>query len=159
MRIKSLPILLVISASVVGIAGCSKQTQTDSQNSQRTSTTPRSTGPSTVSPGARNVPAYFASAPKASSLMPTLTPERFFGTGREAYQVAKEIPMTLAQLPCYCHCDQNMGHKSLQSCFVDEHASMCAVCVDEALLAYQLQKKGLTPAEIRDQVIAQFADQ
>jgi hypothetical protein len=91
--------------------------------------------------------------------MPTLPPERFPGKAREAYQVAKEIPQTLAQLPCYCHCDQSMGHKSLHSCFEDEHASMCAVCVNEAIAAYRLQKQGLTPAQIRDRVIAEYSTQ
>ena len=71
----------------------------------------------------------------------------------------KTLRPTLAQLPCYCHCDRGFGHKSLQSCFVDEHAAHCAVCIDEALVAYQLEKKeGLKPEQIRERVIEQFSN-
>jgi hypothetical protein len=63
-------------------------------------------------------------------------------------------------LPCYCHCDEGFGHKSLHSCFVDDHASHCAVCVDEALLAYKLQTEGgLTPEQIRERIVAQYSAQ
>ena len=72
--------------------------------------------------------------------------------------MVREIPQTIAQLPCYCHCDREFGHKSLYSCFENDHASHCAVCVDEALLAYQLQKKEkLTAAQIRDRIISQYS--
>jgi Protein of unknown function with PCYCGC motif len=87
------------------------------------------------------VPAHYEEPPNLSSLGPTLSPEQFTGKARDAYQVAREIPQTIAQMPCYCHCDRGMGHKSLHSCFEDNHASSCAVCVNEALMAYQLQKK------------------
>ncbi|HKE58203.1 MAG TPA: CYCXC family (seleno)protein [Pyrinomonadaceae bacterium] len=94
---------------------------------------------------------------EVGQLRPTLTETQFFGKAREAYRVAREIPQTLAQLPCYCHCDRSFGHKSLHTCFEDDHASQCAVCVDEALLAYKLQKEGkLTPAEIRSQIIEKY---
>jgi len=78
---------------------------------------------------------------------------------REAYKVAGEIPQTLAQLPCYCHCDEGFGHKSLQSCFVDDHAAHCAICTEEALAAYKLQKQGLTPAQIRERIIAEYSQE
>ena len=103
------------------------------------------------------VPAY-RSASQIDDLEPTLPPAQFVGKARAAYQAAKEIPRTLAQLPCYCECDQAFGHKSLQSCFVDEHASQCAVCVDEALLAYKLQKEDkLTPDQVRAVIIEKFS--
>jgi hypothetical protein len=91
--------------------------------------------------------------------LPTLSPERFIGPTRDAYRVALEIPETLAQLPCYCHCDMSMGHKSLHSCYEDMHASQCAVCVSEALMAYDLQKNGLTPAQIRERIITIYSRQ
>jgi hypothetical protein len=112
-------------------------------------------------PRERNeIPAHFEEAPARASLGPTLPPEQFFGKAKEAYIVVREIPQTIAQLPCYCHCDRGFGHKSLYSCFEDDHASHCAVCVDEALLAYQLQKKeNLTAAQIRDRIISQYSHQ
>jgi hypothetical protein len=106
---------------------------------------------------AARVPA-FQNTSQLSELASTLPPAQFVGKARTAYQVAKEIPQTLAQLPCYCECDQAFGHKSLQSCFVDDHASQCAVCVDEALLAYKLQKEDkLTPEQVREKIIEQYS--
>ncbi len=105
-----------------------------------------------------SVPAY-QSFEQAQKLRPTLAPSEFFGKAREAYQVARLIPQTLAQLPCYCHCDMAFGHKSLHTCFEDDHASQCAICVDEALLAYRLQKEGLTPDQVRAKIIEQYSTQ
>ena len=77
---------------------------------------------------------------------------------RFGYEAAKKIPATLAQLPCYCECDRGFGHKSLHTCFEDDHASHCAICVDEALLAYRLQQEEkLTPEQVREKIIAQYS--
>lgn len=54
---------------------------------------------------------------------PTLSPERFNGKVKEAYQIARAIPGVLDRLYCYCQC-QSIGHKSLLSCYVDDHASV-----------------------------------
>ncbi len=106
---------------------------------------------------AKRVPAHFTTAPSAGSLAPSLAPERFTGRARDAYRAVREIPETIAQLPCYCYCDTNFNHKSLHSCFEDDHGSECRICIDEALLAYQLQKeRNMTPAQIREQVIAKY---
>jgi hypothetical protein len=52
----------------------------------------------------------------------------------------------------------SIGHKSLHSCFEDDHAAHCAVCVNEALQAYRLQKEqGLSPAQIRQRIVAQYS--
>lgn len=106
---------------------------------------------------AAKVPAHYETAPGSKSLGATLTPTKFIGKTKQAYEVAREIPMTLAQLPCYCRCDETAGHKSLHSCFEDEHAASCAVCVDEALLAYKLEKSGKTASQIREQIVAQYS--
>ncbi len=104
-----------------------------------------------------HVPEHYTTAPRSDSLGATLSPTKFVGKTKQAYDVARKIPVTLAQLPCYCHCDETVGHKSLHSCFEDEHAASCAVCVEEALLAYQLEKSGKTAAQIREQIIAQYS--
>jgi hypothetical protein len=107
---------------------------------------------------AKTMPAHFEMPPSKSSLGPTLDPASFTGITRDAYHAAREIPVTLAQLPCYCHCDQGFGHKSLYSCFQDDHASHCDVCVREALLALKLEKEQkMTPAQIRDTIVAQYS--
>jgi len=103
------------------------------------------------------VPAY-QSASQLDQLAPTLPPREFIGKTRDAYRVAQQIPGTLAQLPCYCECDKAYGHKSLHTCFVDDHASHCAVCVDEALLAYKLQKEDkLSPEQVREKIIEAYS--
>ena len=108
---------------------------------------------------AKVVPAFFETAPSRASLAPTLAPEKFTGLTRDAYQAVREIPVTIAQMPCYCHCDRGMGHKSLYSCFEDDHAAHCATCVNEALLALKLEKEQkLTAPQIRERIIAQYSN-
>lgn len=45
---------------------------------------------------------------------------------RKAYQVAKEIPWVLDSIYCYCMCEESpvFRHKSLLSCYVDNHAAL-----------------------------------
>lgn len=103
------------------------------------------------------VPA-FMDASQVGDLPPTLPATNFSGKTREAYAAAKEISGTLAQLPCYCYCDKAFGHKSLHTCFEDDHAAQCAVCVDEALLAYRLQKEEKkTPEQVRQIIIEKYS--
>ncbi len=103
------------------------------------------------------VPAHYETAPERASLAATLAPERFTGLARAAYRAVMENPELIAQMPCYCHCDRSFGHKSLHSCFEDDHAAHCAVCVNEALAAYKLQKdQHLSAPEIRRRIIAEF---
>jgi hypothetical protein len=107
---------------------------------------------------APRVPAHYNDAASARPLKATLDPDQFDGAARRAYEVAREIPETLAQLPCYCYCDRGLGHKSLHSCFESDHSAHCATCTDEALMAYQLQKEQkLNPAQIRDRIIEKFS--
>ena len=138
-----------------------KNHETTTQSKTRTANPQPSTSQSetahTHSHAAGQVPA-FQTPSQATQLPPTLAPGQFVGKAREAYIVAREIPQTLAQLPCYCHCDQSFGHKSLQTCFVDDHASHCAVCVDEALLAYRLQKEQkMSPEQVREIIIEKYS--
>ena len=54
---------------------------------------------------------------------PTLSPQRFSGKVKRAYEIARKIPEVLDRLYCYCRCRENSGHKNLLSCYVDTHAS------------------------------------
>ena len=54
---------------------------------------------------------------------PTLSPQRFSGKVRLAYEISRTIPEVLDRLYCYCRCRENFGHKNLLSCYVDTHAS------------------------------------
>jgi hypothetical protein len=144
--------LLIIASFAAGCGGQAPTvTETHSSHSEPVVKT-------STQPVQARVPA-FQDVKSMGSLPPTLQPEQFYGPTREAYRAAKEIPETIAQLPCYCHCDVSFGHKSLHTCFQDTHASQCAVCVNEALIAYNLQKSGLTPSQIRERIIAQYSRQ
>lgn len=148
MKTKAILVTL-LTIGVTMMAACGQQAERRSSPPQPVTTR---NAPVTQS----RVPAY-QDAKSVSNLPPTLQPEQFFGPTREAYRVVKEIPETIAQLPCYCHCDASIGHKSLHSCFQDTHASQCVVCVNEALIAYNLQKSGMTPAQIRERIIVQYS--
>ena len=55
---------------------------------------------------------------------PVLDPSMFTGMTREAYAAAQKYPQVMDGVFCYCYCDQPpFNHKSLLSCFVDEHAA------------------------------------
>ncbi len=43
---------------------------------------------------------------------------------RTAYQAAKDVPWLLDSIYCYCFCEESFRHKSLLSCYVDDHAAM-----------------------------------
>lgn len=143
--------------SIVFLTSCSKGTSHDHSvavgTPQPNQTQP---APPQQSSDMDRVPAYYATEPQADTLAPTLSPEMFWGNSRQAYDVARKIPQTLAQLPCYCHCDIAHGHRSLQSCFVTEHADTCGICIGEALMAYQLEKQKVPMQEIRKRIIAAY---
>lgn len=87
---------------------------------------------------------------------PTLDPARFTGLSAEAYQAAREIPEVIDSLYCYCDCEKHFGHKSLLTCFVDEHAVYCDICIYEALMARDLHRQGMDAAAIRKAVDERF---
>lgn len=88
---------------------------------------------------------------------PTLSPAFFVGTIETAYQVAQDMPEVLDQLYCYCHCDKHSGHLSLLSCYTDQHAANCDICVNEALHAARMVKQGYQTAEIRREIDRKYS--
>jgi hypothetical protein len=80
---------------------------------------------------------------------PTLSPARFFGETARAYDVAKENRDLLDSIYCYCNCKKSFGHKSLLTCFVDQHAVNCTICKDQALYAHSLFQKDNDIAKVR----------
>lgn len=162
MKKKLVPVILIALAAVLAVAYIQRQDQTGTGRTSSPATS--STSTEATAPRAHShqtvarVPAHMESKPSLASLAPTLAAEQFEGKAREAYRVVREIPQTIAQLPCYCHCDESFGHKSLHTCFEDDHAAHCAVCVDEALMAYYLEKQEkLTPAQVRERIIATYS--
>ncbi|HET6974869.1 MAG TPA: CYCXC family (seleno)protein [Pyrinomonadaceae bacterium] len=147
-------VMLLFVAAML-LVNCANQKPQPTQPAQTADATPAQHEHART---AKTIPAHFEAAPSKSSLGPTLDPGQFSGITRDAYRAAREIPVTLAQLPCYCHCDKGFGHKSLYSCYEDDHASHCDVCVREALLALKLEKEQkMTPAQIRDTIVAQYS--
>jgi hypothetical protein len=57
-----------------------------------------------------------------TGLPKTLDPDLFKGKAKRAYQVAREIPEILAQIPCFCECEA-FGHENLLDCFIDNHGA------------------------------------
>ena len=105
-------------------------------------------------PSPETIPSYFASAEAAQPYPATLPPSQFpHPIIARAYQVAREIPGTLAQQPCYCFCYKTAGHRGLLDCYADLHGSACSVCIQEALLAEKLHKEGRSAAQIREAII------
>ncbi len=152
--------VLLIAAGLMVNSARTNQPQEPKRATTKPPAAPPAHNHGTEAPGsaAKTIPAYLEVAPSRSNLGPTLAPEKFTGPTREAYRAVREIPVTIAQLPCYCHCDEGFGHKSLYSCFEDDHASHCAVCVNEALLALRLEREEkLTPRQIRDRIVAQYS--
>jgi len=101
----------------------------------------------------QGVPSYHAYALKPP-IPATLDPKQFpDALNQNVYALAAKIKPVLYQQPCYCYCDRHAGHKSLLDCYASTHGSECDVCQKEAVLAYQLTKKGKTPGQIRAAII------
>ncbi|MDP2689384.1 MAG: PCYCGC motif-containing (lipo)protein [Deltaproteobacteria bacterium] len=60
-------------------------------------------------------------------------------------------------LYCYCDCKKHFGHKSLLTCYVDEHAVYCDICIDEALMARELHGQGMDVLAIRKAVDEKYS--
>jgi len=151
-------VALLLVAAIMMVYSANQPAVTKGNKAQSTSESLAAPDHAAANATAHAIPAHFEVPPSRASLEPTLAPETFSGITRDAYRAVKEIPVTIAQLPCYCHCDQGFGHKSLYSCFQDDHAAHCAVCVQEALLALKLEKEQkMTPAQIRDTIVAQYS--
>ena len=93
-------------------------------------------------------------AKSAEVLSPTIFDDE---RTRAAYQVAKDIPDVLEQLPCFCGCMTSFGHKNNLFCFKDQHGSGCTLCQDIALDAKKMHDQGMPIAQIQDNIKAKYA--
>ena len=87
---------------------------------------------------------------------PVLSPTIFSGRVALAYQYASEIPEALDNQFCYCYCRKNFNHKTLLTCFTDDHGSKCSICQSEVFRTYQLYKEGLSMDEIVKKIDKEF---
>jgi hypothetical protein len=78
------------------------------------------------------------------------------------YGFARGNPRVYEQIPCYCGCQEMLGHRNLEDCFVtpdgawDSHASGCQVCIDESQMVMRMMGRGMGMNTIRDRVIAAY---
>ncbi len=149
-------ITLAIIILAFAIIACTKRQTTADQTTTQPTNVSANHNHTNHSKPKQPMPAY-QSELSAKDLPPTLAPEMFKGTIRAAYAAVKEIPETIAQLPCYCRCDKEFGHKSLHSCFVDDHATQCGICTNSTLKAHKLKKeKKMTTAQIRQELATEY---
>ncbi len=93
---------------------------------------------------------------KGGESKPNVSPSRYRGRTASAYGVAIKSRDVLDYMFCYCNCKQSIGHKSLLSCFTDDHAANCGICQDQAFYASELADKGYDLAQVRMAVDKKF---
>lgn len=79
------------------------------------------------------------------------------------YRFAEGHQAELAQVPCFCGCEEFLAHESLYDCFVradgagyDSHAAGCGVCLGEAAVASDLLAAGTSAGQVAQRIIEQF---
>ncbi|MDX1623821.1 MAG: CYCXC family (seleno)protein [Gemmatimonadota bacterium] len=100
-------------------------------------------------------------APRATAAEITLQPPaRYARWPRLAatYRKAAEIPEVLDGIHCYCDCSEHSGHYSLLSCYEDDHAAQCDVCLSQAEMAWDMSGKGKSLETIRLATDATYGD-
>ncbi|MDH3205855.1 MAG: PCYCGC domain-containing protein [Gemmatimonadota bacterium] len=70
----------------------------------------------------------------------------------EVYEMAAEMPEMMDGVYCYCLCRNTFGHYSLLDCFLTDHGAGCDICMQEAILTYQMTKQGDSLDDIRQEV-------
>jgi hypothetical protein len=82
------------------------------------------------------------------------------------YQAAQDHQEIFEAVPCFCGCEEMLGHRQLGDCFVradgrglEAHALGCGVCLGEAQQVMDLIAAGIEdPDPIRDAVVAEWSD-
>lgn len=82
------------------------------------------------------------------------------------YEGAQTHFATFEQIPCFCGCEEMLGHRHLGDCFVrpdgsglEAHALGCGVCLGEAAQVLEMIDAGeVDPVEIREAVVSTWGD-
>lgn len=142
-------VTVILGAAYMGFGFESLQAQNSS--SSQAAAQPAANGESRKADP--NIPAYHPSRPHGP-LPETLDPKQFADAETQnIYALAAKEKSVLYQLPCYCRCDKEVGHKSLLDCYVDDHASHCLLCKKEAAFAYTETQAGKTAMQIRKEIM------
>jgi hypothetical protein len=81
---------------------------------------------------------------------------------QQHYQLARANPDVYAQVPCFCGCQDMLGHRNLEDCFVtpdggwESHASGCSICIQESQMLMRMMDRGMGAGMMADRVIAEF---
>lgn len=82
------------------------------------------------------------------------------------YEGARTHFVTFEQIPCFCGCEEMLGHRHLGDCFIrsdgsglEAHALGCGVCLGEAAQVIEAIDAGeVDPVEIREVVVSTWGD-
>jgi len=88
---------------------------------------------------------------------PVLPYSQFSGKTATAYRYAAETPEVVDRQFCYCYCEKSFGHKTLLTCFTDDHGAKCGICQNEVIRAHELLQKGMSMEEIKKAIDAEFS--
>jgi len=116
---------------------------------------PRNVPPPEVSPAVQSEPSAVRGPRRADLASTIMNPGSFENTEvRATYAKARQIPERLDAMYCYCHCKENqqLRHKSLLTCFQDDHAAQCGICLREAQQAFLDFEDGL-PVEVTKKTV------
>jgi len=78
------------------------------------------------------------------------------------YEFARANPAVYAQIPCFCGCQDMLGHRNLEDCFVtpdgawESHAAGCQVCIDESQMVMRMMGRGMGPQMMRGRIVGEF---
>jgi len=78
------------------------------------------------------------------------------------YGLARANPDVYSQIACYCGCQNMLGHRNLEDCFVtpdgawESHASGCQVCIDESQMVMRMMDGGMGPQMMSARIDARF---
>jgi len=78
------------------------------------------------------------------------------------YEYARANAEVYAQIPCFCGCQDMLGHRNLEDCFVtpdgawESHASGCQVCIDESQMLMRMMGRGMGPGMMHDRIVAAY---
>jgi len=75
----------------------------------------------------------------------------------QVYAEVAQIAAVTDGLYCHCDCSRHSGHRSLLTCFEDDHGAGCDICLGEAHLAYTMTQQGASLEQIRTAIDQQFA--
>lgn len=101
-------------------------------------------------------------ASRAAPAVVSFSPDGLPGPMAEHYAFARANANVYAQVPCFCGCQEMLGHRDLAQCFVtpdgawESHAAGCQVCIDESRMVMRMMGRGMGPGMMHDRIVSEF---